>query len=284
MTLLAVALATALTPHGPTLAIEDTMRTSVPEVLVRAPRVTLDEILDRVARGEARRESLLTDQTFIATARSVAHAEERGKTPELMTETVFRVYKKRPNKVRTIVLRRYDAHPPKHGGPREDAGIRFGPGMGEQIVNFAFRPSARRDYRYRIAARDIVGGHVVYRIAFEPRSLLQPDNPSGLVWVDTNDFVIVRQEIKFERSPVPLLLERINRLVIERTQVDGHWVLKRLLLRVTATLPLPRLGRTFDLGLQLDDWAINTGLDDSLFVAHAGRGRHDEPAAAGASR
>ena len=38
------------------------MRTSVPEVLVSAPRVTLDEILDRVGRGEARRDSLLADQ------------------------------------------------------------------------------------------------------------------------------------------------------------------------------------------------------------------------------
>ena len=41
--------------QGPTLAVEDTMHTAVPEVLVRAPRVTLDEILDRVARGEKRR-------------------------------------------------------------------------------------------------------------------------------------------------------------------------------------------------------------------------------------
>ena len=284
MTLLAVALATALAPPGPTLAVEDTMRTSVPEVLVRAPRVTLDEILDRVARGEARRESLLTDQSFIATARTVAHADERGKTPELLSETVFRVYKKRPNKVRTIVLRRYEAHPPKNGSPRTNAGIRFGPGMGEQIVNFAFRPAARRDYRYRIARRDIVGGHVVYQIAFEPRSLLEPGTPSGLVWVDTNDFVIVRQEIRFERSPVPLLLERINRLVIERAQVSGHWVLKRLLVRVTATLPLPRLGRSFDLGLQIDDWAINTGLGDSLFITRAGRDRHHEPGEPGTSR
>ena len=54
--------ATAPASPGPTLAREDTLHTEVPEVLVRAPRVTLAEILDRVARGEARRESLLTDQ------------------------------------------------------------------------------------------------------------------------------------------------------------------------------------------------------------------------------
>lgn len=278
MPLLAIVLAVALSPPGPTLAVEDTMHTSVGEVLVRATRVTLGEILDRVARGEARRESLLTDQAFVATARVVAHAEESGKTPELMSETVFRVYKKRPDKSRTIVLRRYEAHPPRDKSPRARAEVHFGPGMSEEIVNFAFRPDARRDYRYHIAGRDIVGGHVVYRIAFEPRSLLTPDNPSGLVWVDTHDFVIVRQEVRFERSPVPLILERINRLVIERALVDGHWLLKRVLMRATATLPLPRLGRSFDLAIQFDDYALNTGLDDSLFSARAER---DQP---GASR
>lgn len=280
MPLLAVVLAAALAPAGPTLAVEDTMHTAVDEVLVRAPRVTLGEILDRVARGEARRESLLTDQSFLATARVVAHADERGRTPELMSETVFRVYRKRPDKSRTVVLRRYEARPPKDKRPRAKAEVRFGPGMGEEIVNFAFRPEARRDYRYHIAGRDIVGGHVIYRIAFEPRSLLDPGNPSGLVWVDTNDFVIVRQEVRFERSPVPLFLERINRLVIERTQVDGHWVLSRVLVRATATLPLPRLGRSFDLGLRIEDYALNTGLADSLFAGH-GRGDGADDSGAG---
>src|SRR5215471_17270458 len=54
---------------GPTLAVEDTMHTEVPEVLVKAPRVTLDEILDRVARGEARRDSALHDMAFTLTFR-----------------------------------------------------------------------------------------------------------------------------------------------------------------------------------------------------------------------
>lgn len=280
MSLFAAILAAALAlpgppppPPGPTLAVEDTLHTQVPEVVVRAPRVTLAEILDRVARGEARRDSLLTDQTFIATARVVAHADEPGKTPELESESVFRVYKKRPDKARTVTLRHVEAHPSKHG--RADMQVRFGPNMSEEIVNFAFRPEARRDYRYHIVGREIVGNHVVYRLAFEPRSLLVPGNPSGLVWIDTNDFVILRQEVHFERSPVPLLLERIDRLVIERERVGGHWLLRRLLLRATSTVPLPRLGRSFDFGLQFDDYAVNTGLDDSLFT----RRRSDDESA-----
>ena len=38
------------------------------------------------------------------------------------------------------------------------------------------------------------------------------------------------------------------------------------LLRATASLPIPHLGHSFDLSLQLDDYAVNTGLDDALFT------------------
>ena len=125
----------------PTMAVEDTMRTEVPEVLVRAPRVTLDEILSRVARGEARRESLMTDQTFTITIRVVGRVEDPKKPPKLLVENVVRVYKKRPGKVRSVLLRNYRPKPDKKG---DDPDIQIRTGMDEEIVNFAFRPEARR--------------------------------------------------------------------------------------------------------------------------------------------
>jgi hypothetical protein len=258
-------------PHGPTLAIEDTMRTEVPEVLVRAPRVTLDEILDRVARGEARRESLMTDQRYLATARIVREVQGR-RAPEVLMETVAQVYKKRPDRVRSVTLREYVLPDPKRRDDDSDddsMDTDFGAGMSEDIVHFAFRPAARREYRYRIVGREILGPHLIYRIAFEPRSALAVYEPSGEVWVDTRDDVIVRQEVTFRESPVPLFLKGIRRMTVERTQVDGHWVLSRVLARVEATIPLPRFGRAFDFGLQCTDYAINRGIPDSVFTAPA---------------
>jgi hypothetical protein len=245
------------------MAVEDTMYTEVPEVLVRAPRVTLDEILDRVARGEARRDSLMRDQAFTVTLRMVKGTADAGKTPELLSEQVVRVYKKRPDKVRTVVLRDWTSRPDKDkdNGPRVQARSR----MDEEIVNFAFRPENRRDYRFRIVGRDLLGNRLVYRIAFEPRSALDPSMPNGLVWVDTNEFVIVRQEMGFERSPVPLFLKAVDRMVIERQCVDGYWVLKRVLVRASMSLPIPTFGRSFDFGILYDQYAVNEGLADSLF-------------------
>lgn len=245
------------------------MYTEVPEVLVRAPRVTLDEILDRVARGEARRDSLMHDQAFTITLRMVKGTADPGKTPELLTERVVRIYKKRPDKVRTVLLRDWSAKPDRNGdnGPRVQARSR----MDEEIVNFAFRPENRRDYRFRIVGRDLLGNRLVYRIAFEPRSALDPSVPSGLVWVDTNEFVIVRQELGFDRSPVPLFLKSVDRMVIERQRVgDGYWVLKRVLVRASMSLPIPTFGRSFDFGIHYDQYAVNEGLADSLFETRGG--------------
>jgi hypothetical protein len=252
--------------HGPTLATEDTMHTEVPPVLVRAPRVTLDEILARVARGEHRRDSLMTDQSLLATVRLVRNADKAAPA-RLLSETVLRIYKKKPDLMRTQVLRDYQAEEEKKGHGRVRVQFRSRGGMDEEIVNFAFRPEARSQFRYRILGRDLVGDHLVYRIAFEPRSLLDPTIPRGVVWIDTNDFVIVRQEVAFDRSPAPPILKGVNRLVIERQNVGGYWVLKRVLLRAEASLPLPKLGRSFDFTMSFDRYAINSGLPDSLFAA-----------------
>ncbi len=267
--LLVLASAAPARAAGPAVAVEDTMQTDVAGVLVRAPRVTLDEILDRVARGEARRDSLLQDQSFTATVRVLRNTAGKG-TPELFAETVSKVYRKKPNLVRTVRLRQYERHPDKNGG---DAMLDsdFSPSMGEEIVNFAFRPANRRNYRFSIESRKLLGDHLLYTLRFEPRSALAVYEPSGRVWVDTKDFVIVRQEIEFKQSPVPLFLKSIRRMVVERVRAGNHWVLSRALVRMELTLPVPRFGRSFDFGMAFSDYRVNAGLPDSLFAAPGSR-------------
>jgi hypothetical protein len=87
--------------------------------------------------------------------------------------------------------------------------------------------------------------------------------------VDRHQRLRHRAPLIFDRSPAAPLIKGVNRVVIERQNVDGYWVLKRVLLRAETTIPLPEIGRSFDFSMRLDDYAINRGLPDSLFARQA---------------
>jgi hypothetical protein len=275
----ALALATTVPAHAagavpaPTLAVEDTLKTSLPEEIVTAQRVTLDEILRRVAVGEARRDSLMQDQVFTMLAALTYLDSEKGASAPLTRqwESAMRVYRKRPDKVRTVVLRQKSNFKGDDG-----AEVSVGSSMGEDLVSFAFSPRTRSRFSFRILERHLVGDHVVYLIGFTPRSKLD-DLPTGRAWIDTNEFVIVRQEFWYrDRSPAPLVFRSIDSCVIERTRVDGRWwVMSRVLARVQMTSLarfLARVGKqkvspTVDFSLATRDWRVNRGIDDAVFAA-----------------
>ena len=272
---LPVALPAPAAAAGPSLAVEDTMHTELPEQVVRAPRVTLDEILRLVAEGEARRDSLMHDQEFTMLAALTYVDDPKGGSVKTTRqwESASKVYRKRPDKVRTIKLREKSNFKTEDG-----ASVNVGPGMGEDLVNFAFQPRTRSRFTYRILERHLVGDHVVYLISFTPKSKLD-ELPTGRAWVDTNEFVIVRQEFWYrDRSPAPLVFEKIDNCIIERARVDGRWwVMSRVLARVRLTSLARFMGRVgkqklspnIDFSLSMRDWRVNRGIDDAIFAAGA---------------
>jgi hypothetical protein len=266
-------------PGGPTLAAEDTIPVPsalMPTFFVNAPRVTLDEILRRVALGEARRDSLMRDQSYTLTA-LVTYLDADGKAPrdaKHRFEYASRVYKKQPDKLREVPLIQRSNR--KKGD--DDWEVTAGPSMREEVVSFAFEPKMRAQYEFAIEERRFIGGHVVYVIGYTPRSKLDP-LPTGRVWVDTNDFVIVREEFWYrDHSPEPLFIKRLDSCVIERSLVDGRWwVVTRALARIqlsSAVQVLSKLARdpvtpTVDFVLTRSDWKVNQGIDDAVFTAGA---------------
>jgi hypothetical protein len=260
---------------GPIFAVEDTLpvpTTQLPVTVVTAPRVTLDEILRRVAEGETRRDSMMHDQSFTMLA-ALTYLDSEGDAGAPTTrqwESASKVYRQRPDKVRTIPLRHKSNFKDDDG-----ANVQVGSGMGEELVNFAFQPRTRSRFSFRILERHLVDDRVIYLVGFTPRSKL--DNlPTGRAWIDTQEFVIVRQEFWYrERSPAPLFFKSIDSCVIERTLVDGRWwVLSRVLARVQVTslarfmakLDKQKLPPTVDFTLSMRDWRVNQGIDEAVFA------------------
>ena len=263
-------------PGGPTLAEEDTIpipSALLPVFVVTAPRVSLDEILRRVADGEARRDSLMLDQSYTLSARiTYLDADEKAPTgAKTRLDYASKVYKKQPGKVREIPLRQKSDF--KDQGEGMDVGA--APTMREQLASFAFEPRTRARFRFNIDDRRIVAGHVVYVISFKPRSALD-GLPEGRAWIDTNDFVIAREEFWYrDSSPAPLFFKRIDSCVVERTKIDGKWwVVSRVLARIQVTsmarffsrMAKEPLTPTIDFVATQSDWRINQGIDDAVFT------------------
>ncbi|HVP39685.1 MAG TPA: hypothetical protein VMS93_10945 [Candidatus Saccharimonadales bacterium] len=252
----------------PTLAVEDTLpvpRITLREVEVRARRLSLDDILDLIVAGEARRDSLIQDQVYDCYARVIARHPGRTDSTITLVEQQSRVYQARPDRMREVLVRRTG---------KQNIQISADRSMREEIIGFAFDPRLRKLYRFRILGRDIVGGHVIYRLDFEPRSDLYR-LPSGRLWVDTNEFVIVREEFWYRGvSPAPLVFRSLDDCVVERGRVDGgHWAITRILARASFTFSIAGIPPQGDLVLVFDNYRVNRGIDPAVFAATEGEKR-----------
>ncbi len=238
---------------------EDTVpvpRVTLREVRVETRRVSLEEVLDRIAAGEAHRDSLMHDQVFDLYARVLARNRDGG-LRQVVLDQVSRVYKEVPNLVHEVVVRR-------SGDPGVQ--IRADQTVREEIVGFAFQPRLRKLYRFEIQGRDFVDQNVLYRIGFEPRSDLYP-LPSGRIWVSMAEPVIVREEFWFRgASPSPLIFKSLDHCVVERQRVDEKfWVVSRMMARVQFTLPILGVPPVADVVMESRNFEINRGIDPAVF-------------------
>jgi hypothetical protein len=292
--------------RGPTLAVEDTlpslMKEPLPEILVTAPRQTLDEILRRVADGEAQRDSLIHDQAYTLYVRMVGRdsRKESLEENEPYLEVISRIYQERPGKQRVVMLKEWTRYDEKKKEDEGSIDVKLGSGedakekeedkkngvtvsvdndMSEQFVAFAFDPEARSKFRFKIEDRKVIGDQLIYVISFTPKSPLDL-LPTGRAWVNTNDFVILREEFSYtDRSPAPLFMESLDSCILERTRIDGrYWVLSRVMARVTLTDPVRWMGKlartkvpkVADFVIKWDDWIVNGDIPDSLFTPAGG--------------
>lgn len=222
------------------LAAEDTLRVpadfEMSPLAIRAARLGIGEIVERCiareremsARVESWEGTVVTRATF--TVGDPASPDAR----RMVRETVVREFHRKPDAVRTVVLKD-DAYRLEQGERKpwdlED---------GEEAVRIdvsdlnalPFYLDDRDAYDFRILERRILEDRVLYRVHLTPRSDFEIA-PSGTIWVDTSTFSIVHEEFEFDdRVPLPLILSRVGPFVRERELVDGFWRWKRLRIHV----------------------------------------------------
>jgi hypothetical protein len=256
----------------PALAKEDTfgvrLRYELREIEIEAERLSIKEILRLAQEGERRRRESIRDLSYTEDLRAWALGGRWGNDDKTrIFEQRSRVYIKPPDRELHVKLaeREYGDQDREEDATPE---ARVSVGMND-LLDLAEAPWYLQDidsYRYKIHDRQIFPDRALYAIAFEPHSAFDME-PTGIFWIDAGEFVVVHEEVWFERNPAPLFLKSIDNIVRERHKLDGHWMVTRFQAAVELRGAVLFGFKKAEFEMVLSDFAFNTGLPDSLFTS-----------------
>lgn len=274
-------------PPPPLLDIPDSLRaapeTEVIDGKVRAgvtrierKELTLQEILERCTQGERGKLAGHEDMSSTTTVRVVAYWDDK----KVLNEQVYRDWTNRAGENRELQLAERELEfelvdgewrpkPPEEDGKDREGGVQLSTDGFSDFTELPFFLEQPGEFDFELVERFLRGDHVIFRIAFRPKSSFKP-LPSGTVYVDTTTYRIIHEEYHFEQNPFPLFLKEISQVSRYWEELPtGEWVFTRLVMDAKL-----RSGLTFGLAperlavvLTRSDFAFDTGYDERLFGA-----------------
>lgn len=281
-----IALHAGAAAAGPAVAPADTARVGegeVPRYLLRDPvrstarEMTLREIMARAVEGERTKLAGHHDMTFNATLRSILTWKHKKE----IRDEVFLVYQDADGVEKSVRLvekvarfrRQGDAWVPKRDSGDADEDSRKGTvrvqveegSRGADLSRLPFFLKDQEEYDFSLLDRTLEGDHVIFKIAFHPRSPWKP-LPSGTVYVDTDAFRVIHEEFTFEENPAPVFLKDIERVSRHWTKLPGgEWVASEILARLHPNPAFGLLPGQVDVVLTLNDYRFDQGYDARKF-------------------
>lgn len=225
----------------PPAAPRDTLEYSLPAVDVEGPRIPLGEIVRRARERESERAEGTPGVSFSRFRKIVmTHSDAEGRARRRdVVEEVHRVRVVARDRVEVVTLRQREyrtrADSTQVEKEKIDTGIDFDE-FTRNILGFTVALDRVESFDYTLLDRRLFGDYLVYRIGFRPKSPFEP-LPSGEVWIETGDFVVLHENAWVrDVVPFPLLIESIDRISRERERVEGRWVWTRQQLSVRTRL------------------------------------------------
>jgi hypothetical protein len=258
-------------------ALPDSLR-SLPAYVVRKPTessadlMTLSEIIARCVEGEKTKLAGHRDMTFTGTVRVVTSWKDK----RLVIDSAFLAYADEAGFSKMIPLgekqRMYKLQDGEWVYDKDEkeediqVGVEVSEG-GEGLAELPFFLKDQSEYTFTLLDRVLEGDHVIFKIAFRPRTDFKP-LPSGTVYVDTDAYRIIHEEFTFDvQNPMPLLLKDVRRVTREwRELPTGEWVVASI--RADAELRggwFGKMPKRIELGLNIEDYRFDQGYDEARF-------------------
>jgi hypothetical protein len=234
--------------------------------------LSLREIVRRATEGERTKLAGHRDMTYNATLRSIltwkskreihddialVFEDDRGFQKRITLASKVTRQKRRDGKWVLDETEPGDVEVTVEAGDSDE-------GMNLSRVPFFLR--RQEDFDFSLLERHLEGDHVIFKIAFTPRSTFKP-LPSGTVYIDTNAFRVIHEEFRFDENPFPLLVKDIRRFSRQWTELPGgQWVVSRIMgdltLRGGWTGVIPQRA---EVALAFNDYRFDQGYDAGRF-------------------
>lgn len=242
---LAILPAFATAQDRPQLSEEAAEADSIPRYRVKDPiaseaaEMTLQEIIARAVEGSRSNLSGHHDVTFNVTLRLLVSWEKKRE----INDTVYLVYQEEGGFSRVVEVASVERKEEREGPdapwtPVEDEDdesdfrVRAEEGDDGDLDLVPFYLQRQDDFRFTLLERTLENDHVIFRIAFRPKTDFKP-LPSGTVYVDTNAFRIIHEEFTFETNPLPFFLAGVDRVSRQWMELGGgQWVPQKVLGRI----------------------------------------------------
>ena len=257
-------------PEPPLMTIPE--RVVADTLQVRREKLTLREIIERSIEGERTKLAGRRSMTYTAQVRVVSTWKKKKE----IEEVVLRTYAEADGFERTVELGQRTQRLRRDGDtwiaddPDDDEPgfVQVDSGESREFEQIPFFFEDLDRYRFELVDRIVEREHVIFRVAFEPRSEFDA-LPSGTLYIDTNRYRVVHEEFDFSRNPFPLLLRDITRVSRQWTELPGgEWVFTKIRGEVTLRAdPFGMIPERVIFSVERDEFAFDVDYDAREFGA-----------------
>lgn len=238
---------------------------------VRREKLSLREIIARSIEGERTKLSGRRSMTCTSTVRVIATWKDKREIEDL----VLRSYADVEGTERTAMLGAKTTHYVRENGEwvidpdpdqESDNTVQVESGGHNDFDELPIFFDEIQEYDFELIERFVQTDHVIFRIAFRPKSEFKP-LPSGTLYVDTDRYRIIQEEYDFGKNPFPLLLKDLKRVSRQWTELPtGEWVNTTIRGEVELRAdPFGWIPRSVAFAYSRTDFAFDVDYDERLF-------------------
>ncbi len=221
--------------------ISDTM-------VVTAPPVTVEEVIEAIAQRMERDNYLMRDYEYTTLVTQVLRDEPGAEGGDYKIEE-YALRHHFSSELGGQVAKLWERSREYEGGEQvedevdEEVSAEFLPMQGDLIEAMPFSKNGGQRYHYNILDRKLVGNNLIYKISFQPKVKFEA-LPKGTIWVDYSNWVIRKFEAEMtDAVPFPMFLKSVPVYRMSQERFGEFWfpteVFMRIQLRKIPLVPMP---------------------------------------------